>query len=195
MNEIFHYFKFKNLSKNWWKYVFHREKLNFETIGNSVHTAEFWALGKAWIFMSSLNLYGMKALQVLRLHSTMISLWIGKLNYVKFNIFSVIINNFGHVIICWWVTLFVRLNYWGQVLEMNFSSNNINFDKLLKFVSFLASCVIYNKNTLLMMCYHTGIYFPELKIWEIHKNSLKYKILETATRGVQQSEAAIKKVP
>ena len=51
MNEIFQYLKFKNLSKNWEKCVFHWEELNFEHTGNSVHTAEFLALGKA------LNIY------------------------------------------------------------------------------------------------------------------------------------------
>ena len=59
---------------------------------------------------------------------------------------------------------------------MDFKS--INFDKLLKIVSFPASWVIYNEDALLMMYYHTGIYFPERKIWKIHKYSLKYEILE-----------------
>ena len=51
MNEIIHYLKFKNLSKNWKKYVLHWEKCNFEHIGNSVHATEFLALGK------TLNIY------------------------------------------------------------------------------------------------------------------------------------------
>ena len=42
MNEIFQYLKFKNLTKNWEKYVLHWKKLYFEHIGNSVHTEEFW---------------------------------------------------------------------------------------------------------------------------------------------------------
>ena len=46
-------------------------------------------------------------------------------------------NEFGHVRICWWVTLFLRVSYWDQVAEMNFSS--INFDKLLKTFSFLTA--------------------------------------------------------
>ena len=88
---------------------------------------------------------------------------------------------------CCWVTLFSRISYWGQVVEMNFSS--INFDKLLKTVSFPVIC---NEDTLLIMYYHTGIHFPEKKIWKIHKHSLKYKNLEkefnnssseVATRG------------
>ena len=41
---------FKNLSRNWGKYIFHCwEKWNFETIVNSGHTAEFVALGKVLI--------------------------------------------------------------------------------------------------------------------------------------------------
>ena len=51
MNEIIHYLKFKNLSKNWEKYFLQWEIYNFEHIGNSVHTTEFLALGKA------LNIY------------------------------------------------------------------------------------------------------------------------------------------
>ena len=46
MNDIIHYIKFKKLLKNWEKYVFYWEKWNFEHIGNSVHNAEFLALGK-----------------------------------------------------------------------------------------------------------------------------------------------------
>ena len=76
------------------------------------------------------------------------------------------------IVIYWWATLFVRVSYWGQVVEMNFGS--ISFDRLLKFVSFPSSWVIYNDDALLMMYYHTGIYFPEQKIWKIQKHSLKY---------------------
>ena len=47
MNEIFRHLNFGSLSKNWEKYDIHWEKWNFEHIGNSVHTAEFWVLGKA----------------------------------------------------------------------------------------------------------------------------------------------------
>ena len=54
MNEIIHYLKFKNLSKNWKKYVLHWEKCNFEHIGNSVHTTEFLALGKTLNFTSTI---------------------------------------------------------------------------------------------------------------------------------------------
>ena len=51
MNEMLHYLKFSNLSKNWGKNVFRWEELNLEHIGNSVYTTEFLALGKA------LNIY------------------------------------------------------------------------------------------------------------------------------------------
>ena len=43
--------------------------------------------------------------------------------------YSVTRNDFGYVLICW-KTLFLRVSYWGQVVEMNFGS--INFDKLIK---------------------------------------------------------------
>ena len=53
------------------KYVFRWEKLNFEHIGNSVHTTEFLALGKIvniyinyLIFLPRQKTCGMKALQV-----------------------------------------------------------------------------------------------------------------------------------
>ena len=47
MNEIIHILLIYDLSKNWEKYVFRWEKLNFEHIGNSVHTTEFLGLEKA----------------------------------------------------------------------------------------------------------------------------------------------------
>ena len=69
-------------------------------------------------------------------------------------------NDSGYVLICWWVTLFVRVSYLGQVVEINFSS--IIFDKFLKIVSSPASLVIYKEeDALLMMFYLTGIYFQE----------------------------------
>ena len=65
MTDILHYLKFKNLSKKLEKYVFHREKWNFEHIGNSAHTVESLALGKALkVYMEYLML-------------TMISWWTG----------------------------------------------------------------------------------------------------------------------
>ena len=46
MNEIFHYLYFKNLLKNWEKYVFCGGKLNFEHIGNPALTAEPFGIRK-----------------------------------------------------------------------------------------------------------------------------------------------------
>ena len=50
----------------------------------------------------------------------------------------------------------------------------------MKIVSFPASkqAESSNEDALLMMYYHTGIYCLEWKIWKIHKNSLKFKILK-----------------
>ena len=78
--------------------------------------------------------------------------------YVKFNVLIVSRNDVGHASVCWWVTLFVRVSYWGQVPEMTFGS--ISFGKLLKIVSFPASWVIYNEDAMLLY-YHICIYFPE----------------------------------
>ena len=54
--------------------------------------------------------------------------------------FIATINDFGHVPFCWWLTLFLTISFGGQVVEVNFSL--INFDKLLKIVSFPASWVM-----------------------------------------------------
>ena len=35
--------------------------------------------------------------------------WAASSIYLKFNVFSVIRNVFGHLLICWWVNLFVRV--------------------------------------------------------------------------------------
>ena len=51
--------------------------------------------------------------------------------------FSVTRNAFGYVLICWSVTVYLRVSYRGQVVEMDYCS--INFDKLLKILSFPAS--------------------------------------------------------
>ena len=42
---------FKNLSMNWDEYVFHREKWNFESTGNSAYTAEILSSGKALLIL------------------------------------------------------------------------------------------------------------------------------------------------
>ena len=51
--------------------------------------------------------------------------------------FNVTRNNFGHVLICLWMTLFLRVSYCGQFVEINFVSVN-----LLKIVSFPSRWVI-----------------------------------------------------
>ena len=51
MNEIFQYFKFKKLSKNWEKKGFLYAKWSFERIENSAHTTGFLNLEK------TLNVY------------------------------------------------------------------------------------------------------------------------------------------
>ena len=40
-------FKYLSMKMNWEKLIFHWEKWNFEPTGNSVHTTEIVALGKA----------------------------------------------------------------------------------------------------------------------------------------------------
>ena len=48
---------------------------------------------------------------------------------------------------------------------------------------------MHNEDVLLIMYYHTGIYFPEWKVLKSHKHSLKYKILEEKLNNFS-SEAA-----
>ena len=40
-------FKYLSMKMNWEKLIFHQEKWSFEPTGNSVHTTEVVALGKA----------------------------------------------------------------------------------------------------------------------------------------------------
>ena len=46
-DSIFVDFKYLSMKVNWEKLIFHWEKWNFEPTGNSVHTTEIVALGKA----------------------------------------------------------------------------------------------------------------------------------------------------
>ena len=62
-------------------------------------------------------------------------------------------------LICWLVTLFLRVSYWGQVIEINFY-----LIKLLKILSFPA------ESSVMQMYCHTGTYFWEKKIWKVHKH-------------------------
>ena len=70
-----------------------------------------------------------------------------------------------------------NISSWGQYelfAEMNFQLILV----LLKIVSFLARWVINNEDSLLIMYYHTEVYYPEYKISKIHEDSLELKILE-----------------
>ena len=179
---------YQRISKN----VFHWEKLYFEYTGNS---GRILALGKALdididylMFYPSRKHAKWKQFKYkLTLNNSfrhMASWWTA----AKINVFSVIRNNFVQAFICWWVTLFVRIRYWGQVVEMNFSS--IFFDKFLKIVFFLPDESYIRKNTMMrMMFHHTGIYFQEENIWNIYENSSKYKNLEEEF-NYSSSEAA-----
>ena len=116
----------KNLLK---KNMFSARKnwTHFERIGNSVHTAEFLALGKALnIYVNYSMFYRSRQHVKLKHFKYTISMYKFTFNddfmmNRELN-FSVTRNYFGHVLICWWVTLFSRLSYWRQVVEMNFSS-------------------------------------------------------------------------
>ena len=76
----------------------------------------------------------MKALQVYKFIFNNDSM-MNKLN------FSVTRNDSGHVLICWWVTLFLRVSYWGQVVEMNF-------------------CLIFVKLVILISCWRFFLSLP-----------------------------------
>ena len=135
-------------SVNWEKYVFHREKCNFEPILNSARSAKFLVLRNAlniyydyciWCFTQADNRYNENNSNT-KLYTTMSLWWTGRYVYVKFNVFSVIRDDFGHVLI----PLCLRVSQWGQVVKMNFSS--INFDSCWKlFGSFSTSLVKYNE--------------------------------------------------
>ena len=97
MNEIFHYLKFKNLSKNLEKYILDRIKWNFEPIGNSAHTVKLLTLGKALIiYMDYLMFYPNR--QHMKPKAPQVQVY-------KFSVFNVSKNDFGDKLIYWWVTL------------------------------------------------------------------------------------------
>ena len=125
------------------KNIFYAGKIELEHIGNSAHTTEFLASGKA------LNTYINYLFYLSRKHVK----W-KHFNYRSLNNdfmmkrelnFRVTRNDFGYVLICSCVTLFLRVSYWGQVLKMNFCS--INFD-MLNILSFPSSWVICNEDIL-----------------------------------------------
>ena len=96
-----------------------------------------------------------------------------ELNLCKSSRFGVIINDFEHLLICWLITLFLRGSYkreWGHVLEMTFSSINLDCCSEL-FGSVPVNWVIYNEDPLLII-YRSIPYWnilPQVKILKIHK--------------------------
>ena len=133
------------------KNVFHWEKWHFEPIANSVYTEELLAFGKninIWCFTQADNMWNENTSSI-KLHSVMNLWWAGSWIYVKFNDLSVTRNAFGFVLKCFWVILFVRGSKWDQVIEINFSS--VNLDSCWKLFGFLpASWVMYSEDTLLI---------------------------------------------
>lgn len=75
------------------------ERWNFEPIINLEYRVQILALGKALIRNENTS----SAI----LQSTMILGLISSSFYVNCNVFIVIKNEFEHVLVCWWVTLFV----------------------------------------------------------------------------------------
>ena len=89
----------------------------------------FWPLERPWIFIWTIwcftqadMTFEVIAVQV----QVYIQQWFHDEQKAMFNVLSVVRNDFGHNLICWWVSLFVKVSYWGQVVEMNFSSFNFN---------------------------------------------------------------------
>ena len=78
--------------------------------------------------------------------------------------FIVTRNDSRHVLICWLVTLFLRLSYWGLVVKINFNFSFlvqlilISCWKLFLSLAPAESCI---EDVLLKMYYNTGIYFLE----------------------------------
>ena len=90
--------------------------------------------------------------------------------------FSLIRNDFGHVLICLWVTLFLRVSCWRPVVEIDFSS--INFNKLLKVVSFSASMKMHCSWCITILEYTSqSIKFEKFIIIHQNAKSLRRKSL------------------
>ena len=135
------------------------KNLILNTLGILCIPHNFWHYERLWIFISTTWCF--TQVDIMRNESTSrIQVYIELYDFMmnrELN-FSVARNDFECVLICWWVTLFLRVSYWGQVVEMNFWS--IDFEKLLRILSFPASLVICNDDVL-PMYYHTGIYLSE----------------------------------
>ena len=138
-----------SIGKNW----------NLNTLGILCILQNFWHQERPWIFISTIwcftqadNMWNESTSSSIKVY---IKKWFHDEQEAKF-----------HCDQKWlWACTYLLVgdlifrSYWGQVVEMDFSS--INFDELLKIVSFPASWVICKEDALLMMYYHTGIYFPE----------------------------------
>ena len=104
--------KFRSTT-NWEKNVFNWKKKNFKPIGSSEHTAHTaHDLKKFDLLMFYLSRQPVKWKRTSStcLHSTMISWWTGSSIYVKFNVYNVIKNYFGHLLNCRCVTSLVRIS-------------------------------------------------------------------------------------
>ena len=120
------------------------KKLILNTLGILCIPHNFWHYERLWIFISTTWCF--TQVDIMRNESTSrIQVYIEHYDFMmnrELN-FSVARNDFGCVLICWWVTLFLRVSYWGQVIEINFC-----LIKLLKILSFPASWVICNADVL-----------------------------------------------
>ena len=114
---------------NWEKYVFHWEKLNFERIGNSVQTAEFWhKKDPKYLYYINYHLMFYPSRQHVKWKHFKFTFNNDLMMNRELN-FNVTRNDFRNVRIFRWVTLFLRVSYWGQVVEMSFSSINLKSRK------------------------------------------------------------------
>ena len=121
------------IKENWEKYFFPLGKLGFWT---------YWEFCRIFDIGMALNIYvNYLMFYPSRQHVTALRVYKFTFNNdFLMNSFIVTRSDFGHVFIWWWVTLFLAISYFGLVVKVNFSS--INFDMLLKIVSFPASWVM-----------------------------------------------------
>ena len=132
----------KEFIKELAKHVFRWEKLNFKHFGNFVHTTEFLALGKTVnIYINCLMFYPSKQhmkwkhFKYSSLYSTMIPWWTGS----KILVWPEM--TLGMYLSVWWITSFLRVSYWGKVVEMNF-------------------CLIFVKLVILISCWRFFLSLP-----------------------------------
>ena len=118
-------------TKNSEKMFFPLGNEEFKPTGNFAHSTEFFTIRKfdLLIFYPSRQLRKWKLFGYVFTFNNdfMIN---KKLNYVRFNVFSVIRNDFELLFNYWWVTLHVWVSSWGRVVEKNF--NLIDFGSCWK---------------------------------------------------------------